>query len=81
PVITNKKDKIIEALVKQVQQLSVNYVVANNQQEKNTHEKEKFKKNSKPRKEISYYWCGKRGHIVRYCMSEKKFREPNKEKR
>ncbi|CAG8528546.1 2576_t:CDS:2 [Racocetra fulgida] len=36
----DKKDKIIEALVKQVQQLLVNYVAANNQQEKDTHEKE-----------------------------------------
>ncbi|CAG8794318.1 14195_t:CDS:2 [Gigaspora margarita] len=31
PVVPDKKDEIIEALVKQVQQLSVNYAVANNQ--------------------------------------------------
>ncbi|CAG8815651.1 30924_t:CDS:2, partial [Gigaspora margarita] len=32
PVVPDKKDEIIEALVKQVQQLSVNYTAANNQQ-------------------------------------------------
>ncbi|CAG8819697.1 5882_t:CDS:1, partial [Racocetra persica] len=51
-VISDKKDEIIEALVKQVQQLSVNYVIANNQQEKDTYEREKYRENPKPRKEI-----------------------------
>ncbi|CAG8484525.1 14766_t:CDS:2, partial [Dentiscutata heterogama] len=52
--------------IKQVQQLSVNYIVANNQQEKDMHERKKYRENSKPRKEIVCYRCGKKGHIARY---------------
>lgn len=68
----DKKDEIIEALVKQVQQLSVNYVTANNQQEKDTRERERYRENPKLRKEIICYRCGEKGHIARNCMSEKK---------
>ncbi|CAG8592867.1 28848_t:CDS:2, partial [Racocetra persica] len=81
PVTPDKKDELIEALVKQVQQLSVNYVAATNQQEKDTREKERYKEISKPRKEIVCYRCGEKGHIARYCLSEKKYKEPNEEER
>ncbi|CAG8469669.1 6930_t:CDS:2, partial [Dentiscutata heterogama] len=75
----DKKDELIEALVKQVQQLSVNYVAATNQQEKDPCEK--YRENPRPRREIVCYRCGEKGHIARHCMSEKKYQEPKEEER
>ncbi|CAG8632082.1 2918_t:CDS:1, partial [Dentiscutata heterogama] len=80
-VISDKRDEIIGALVKQVQQLLVNYVVANNQQEKDTREKEKYRENPKPRKEIICYKCGEKGHIARFCISERRPKEPSEVER
>ncbi|CAG8710186.1 17031_t:CDS:2, partial [Cetraspora pellucida] len=63
---TYKKDELIEALVKQVQQLSVNYVMATNQQERDTRDKE---------------WYSEKGHFARTCMLERKYGEPKEERR
>ncbi|CAG8786486.1 5298_t:CDS:2, partial [Dentiscutata erythropus] len=77
----DKKDELIEILVKQVQQLSVNYVTAHNQQEKDTREREKYRENPKPRRETVCYRCGEKGHIARFCMSEKRPKEPSEVER
>ncbi|CAG8543528.1 5337_t:CDS:1, partial [Dentiscutata heterogama] len=73
----DKKDELIEALVKQVQQLSVNCVAAHNQQEKDTREREKYQENPKQRREIVCYRCGEKGHMTRFCMSEKRSKKPS----
>ncbi|CAG8634645.1 3519_t:CDS:10, partial [Cetraspora pellucida] len=73
---TDKKDELIEALVKQVQQLSVNYVALNNKKEKDIPEPERRCDNYRePRREIVCYGCGEMGHIARYSDEpEKKLR-------
>ncbi|CAG8565173.1 17718_t:CDS:2, partial [Cetraspora pellucida] len=63
---TDKKDELIEALVKQVQQLSVYYVVLNDKKEKDIPEPERCCDNyQEPRREIICYGCREMGHIAR----------------
>ncbi|CAG8851205.1 1189_t:CDS:2, partial [Racocetra persica] len=44
-------------------------------QEKDTRKREKYRKNPKPGKEIICYRCGEKGHIARFCISEKRSKE------
>ncbi|CAG8578356.1 3738_t:CDS:2 [Cetraspora pellucida] len=76
------KDELIEALVKQVQQLSVNYVAAISQQEWDTCDKEWHSKGTyRPKRDIVCYRCVEKGHMAPTCISETKYREPKEERR